>query len=61
MAQGREILYFLGAGASVAAGAGASVQGGGYLEIPTQKSFWGTFLRFSRNRNYKSIESLLLK
>ena len=61
MAQGRKILYFLGAGASVAAGAGASVQGGGYLEIPTQKSFWSTFLRFSSKDNYRTIESFLFR
>lgn len=59
---GRKILYFLGAGASVAAGAYATVQAGGRLPIPTQATFWDTFLRFCEGRNNRrTIESFLFR
>jgi hypothetical protein len=60
--QNRRIVYFLGAGASYGAGAYAEVQGGGRLLIPTQTSFWHTFLRFSRSKdNRRTIESFLFR
>jgi len=56
------IVYFLGAGASLGAGATASVQGGGKIPIPTQSSFWETFLRFCKSKdNRKTIESFLFR
>lgn len=59
---GRKIVYFLGAGASYGAGATASVQGGGIVPIPTQATFWDTFLRFcSSQRNRDLIESFLFR
>lgn len=59
---GRKIVYFLGAGASYGAGATASVQGGGKVPIPTQATFWDTFLRFcSSQRNRELIESFLFR
>lgn len=62
MSNGRKVLYFLGAGASYGAGAVAPVQGGGAIPIPTQASFWETFLRFSKNKERRSrIESFLFR
>lgn len=58
----RKIVYFLGAGASFGAGAHATVQGGAQLPIPTQSTFWGTFLRFCADKKKKkSIESFLFR
>lgn len=55
-------MFFLGAGASAGAGAHAEVQGGGHLPIPTQASFWETFLRFSTNpKRRKVIEAFLFR
>jgi hypothetical protein len=60
--QGRKICFFLGAGASVGAGAFAKVQHGGRIFIPTQATFWDTFLRFCQNpANRKAIESFLFR
>lgn len=57
-----KVVYFLGAGASYGAGATASVQAGGKIPIPTQATFWATFLRFCRNKkNQKDIESFLFR
>jgi len=62
VAQGRKILYFLGAGASFGAGAYAPVEGGGTLPIPTQRTFWSTFLRFcQRQRHRREIEAFLYR
>lgn len=62
MAQKRRIVYFLGAGASVAAGAYATVQHGGKIQAPTQSNFWSTFLRFCKwTENNKIIESFLFR
>lgn len=62
MAQQRKIVFFLGAGASFGAGAYAPVQGGGHLPIPTQATFWETFLRFCHaKQNRKDIESFLFR
>lgn len=62
MSTGRKILYFLGAGASYGAGATAPVQGSGAIPIPTQASFWETFLRFSKSQSRRSrIESFLFR
>jgi hypothetical protein len=59
---GRKIVFFLGAGASVGAGAVARVQAGGSVRIPTQSDFWDVFLRFSRGRtNRKAIERFLFR
>src|ERR1700722_3819301 len=61
-AQQRRIVYFLGAGASVASGAYATVQPGGKIHAPTQKNFWSTFLRFYVwTDNYLTIESFLFR
>lgn len=49
----RRIVYFLGAGASFGAGAYAPKQGSGRIPIPTQSTFWETFLRFCRSRRNK--------
>lgn len=58
----RKIVYFLGAGASFGAGAVATVQGGGKIPIPTQATFWDTFLRFVRRpKNRRVIESFLFR
>ena len=58
----RRIVYFLGAGASFGAGAYAPKQGGGRIPIPTQSTFWETFLRFCRSRrNKKDIEAFLYR
>jgi SIR2-like protein len=60
--QGRKILFILGAGASVGAGAYAQVQGAGRIPIPTQATFWPTFLRFCKNKtNRRVIESFLFR
>jgi hypothetical protein len=61
MATGRKILYFLGAGAPLAAGATTPVQGGGFLQIPTQATFWSTFLRFCGGTRRARIESFLFR
>jgi hypothetical protein len=62
MPQRRKVLYFLGAGASYGAGATAQVQGGGTIRIPTQRDFWETFLRFSKNQaSRNNIESFLFR
>lgn len=62
VSNGRKVLYFLGAGASYGAGAAAPVQGSGAIPIPTQASFWETFLRFSKNKERRSrIESFLFR
>ena len=62
MPQLRRIVYFLGAGASVAAGAYATVQHGGRIQAPIQKNFWSTFLRFCKwTENNKTIESFLFR
>jgi hypothetical protein len=59
---GRKHLFFLGAGASVAAGAFAQVQGAGRIVIPTQATFWATLLRFcASSANRKLIESFLFR
>lgn len=59
---GRKIVFFLGAGASFGAGATADIQGGGEIPIPTQTTFWATFLRFSRSqKNRAEIESFLFR
>ncbi len=56
------VVYFLGAGASLGAGAVASVQGGGRISIPTQSTFWETFLRFCASKeNRRTIESFLFR
>lgn len=58
----RRIVFFLGAGASFGAGAVAPVQGGGEIPIPTQATFWETFLRLSKsNKNKKDIENFLFR
>jgi SIR2-like domain len=60
--QQRRIVFFLGAGASYGAGATAPIQGGGELPIPTQETFWDTFLRFCRSsKNRDTIESFLFR
>jgi hypothetical protein len=60
--QQRKIVFFLGAGASYGAGSYAPVQAGGRVAIPTQATFWDTFLRFSRSkRNRRDIESFLFR
>ncbi|MBX3662632.1 MAG: SIR2 family protein [Burkholderiales bacterium] len=60
--QQRKIVFFLGAGASVGAGAYALGQGGGRCNIPTQESFWDVFLRFcSSTNNRKDIQSFLFR
>jgi len=62
MAESRKVVYFLGAGASLGAGATAHVQGGGELSIPTQATFWDTFLRFCRSSaRRKRVESFLFR
>src|SRR5271155_23586 len=58
----RRIVFILGAGASFGAGAYVSKQGGGRVSIPTQSTFWDTFLRFCANaENRKLIEAFLFK
>jgi hypothetical protein len=62
MAHKKKFVYFLGAGASYGAGATATVQAGGKVPIPTQATFWGTFLRFCRSsRRRAEIESFLFR
>lgn len=57
-----KIVYFLGAGASYGAGAVAKIQGGAKISIPTQATFWSTFLRFCKSdANRKTIESFLFR
>jgi len=59
---GRKILFFLGAGASHGAGAYAQVEGGGQIPIPTQDTFWETFLRFChKSKNRRKVESFLFR
>jgi SIR2-like domain len=58
----RRIVYILGAGASFGAGAYATKQGGGRVAIPTQNTFWDTFLRFcAHDYNRKTIEKFLYR
>lgn len=58
----RKIVYFLGAGASLGAGAYTQVQGGGKIYIPTQANFWRSFLRLASSReNASKIESFLFR
>jgi hypothetical protein len=58
----RRVVYFLGAGASFGAGAFAATQGGGRVPIPTQNTFWDTFLRFCASRDNKQlIEAFLYR
>jgi len=60
--RGRKILFILGAGASVGAGAFAQVQGTGRIPIPTQATFWPTFLRFCQKQAHRrTIESFLFR
>ncbi|WP_055326770.1 SIR2 family protein, partial [Ralstonia solanacearum] len=62
MTQKKKFVYFLGAGASYGAGASATVQAGGKVPIPTQATFWDTFLRFCRSAQCRSdIESFLFR
>jgi len=62
MAKKRKVVYFLGAGASLGAGAYAKIQAGHLIPIPTQATFWSTFLRFCRhNTNRTLIESFLFR
>lgn len=62
MAKKKKFVYFLGAGASYGAGAYARVQAGAQIPIPTQATFWGTFLRFCKSsRRRKEIESFLFR
>lgn len=56
------VVYFIGAGASLGAGATASIQGGGKITIPIQTTFWETFLRFCGSKeNRRTIESFLFR
>lgn len=58
----RRIVYVLGAGASYGAGAYAANRGGGRIPIPTQATFWDTFLRFCRSHeNRRLIERFLYR
>lgn len=60
--QQRKFVFFLGAGASYGAGATATVQRGAKIAIPTQASFWETFLRFCSSRAHeRAIESFLFR
>jgi hypothetical protein len=62
MSQGRKILYFIGAGATRAAGAYVPAQGGGRIPIPTQSEFWEVFLRLCPNRTARAeIERFLFR
>lgn len=62
MAEKKKFVYFIGAGASLGAGAFATVQAGGRVPIPTQTTFWSTFLRFCRSAQNRSlIESFLFR
>jgi hypothetical protein len=60
--QQRRIIFFLGAGASLGAGAYATVQHGGKIYIPIQETFWETLLRLSRSeRHRRDIDSFLFR
>jgi hypothetical protein len=59
--QRRRIVFFLGAGASLGAGAVTTVQHGGKIKIPTQETFWDTFLRFCSPGNRTIIEPFLFR
>ena len=63
MAEGRKILFFLGAGASYTAGAYTPAPGHGKIQIPTQANFWDTFLRLCSNRERRrdDIQSFLFR
>lgn len=62
MTTGRKVVFVLGAGASLGAGATASVQHGGSVDIPTQASFWRIFLKFAKSEeNRKTIEIFLFR
>lgn len=62
MAKKKKVVYFLGAGASFGAGATTTVQAGHKIEIPTQATFWSTFLRFCKSdKNRVLIESFLFR
>ncbi len=62
MPVGRKVVFVLGAGASLGAGATASVQRGGSVKIPIQSSFWRVFLKFAKSpENHKVIESFLFR
>jgi hypothetical protein len=61
MAQSKKIVYFLGAGASYGAGAYAPGPGTSRVPIPTQSTFWETFLKFSDSENRSAIESFLFR
>jgi SIR2-like protein len=62
MTQQRKIVFFLGAGASLGAGAYAVVQRGGHVPIPTQENFWEIFLKFcGSQKNRRDIESFLFR
>ncbi len=62
MSKGRKIVWFMGAGAPLGAGAYTSVQAGGRIKIPTQADFWPTLLRFCQSRkDRKTIESFLFR
>jgi hypothetical protein len=60
--QKRKFVYFLGAGASYGAGGVATIQAGGHISIPTQATFWTTFLRLCiSSKRRKDIESFLFR
>jgi len=60
--QQRKIVFFLGAGASLGAGAFAKVQHGRKLPIPIQSTFWEIFLRFCRSDDSRNeIQSFLFR
>jgi SIR2-like domain len=62
MGTGRKVVYVLGAGASFGAGAYATVQHGGTVSIPTQFTFWRTFLKLCKSADRrKVIQSFLFK
>lgn len=62
MAKKKKVVYFLGAGASLGAGATATVEAGHKISIPTQTTFWSTFLRFCKSeKNRAQIESFLFR
>lgn len=58
----RRVVFFLGAGASLGAGAYATTRGGARVPIPTQRTFWDTFLRFcASTQNRHLIEAFLYR
>lgn len=62
MAEGRKVVYFLGAGASLAAGAYFRGQGSARIPIPTAKDFWATFFRLARRPDRKKrVEAFLFR